>query len=202
MTEGDRASFNQSKGTEGIGHDVTDQLNAWSNGDVEAGNKLFEWVYPELRRLAQHQLSKSLWRLMDITEVVHATYLKLVDQRQRTWKCRAQFFALASTLIRRLLMDQTKTNRRLKRGEGNPHLSLEEFSLPGIEPTTDMLVLDGALVELARIQVTAVRIIELRIFVGLNAEETAEVLGLSRRTVLRKWRFAKAWLSEYLGGGF
>ena len=179
---------------------VTMLLEAWASGDAGAEERLFEAVYPELRRLARQYLARERPRAtVQVTDLVHDTYLKLVDQRPEAWHCRAHFFAVAATLVRRILLDHAKRRRRQKRGQGAVHVSLEEVQLPGLGPEADVLELDRALVELAGIQMIAMRIVELHVFAGLTFDEAAEILGLSRSTVLRKWRFAKAWLARKLG---
>lgn len=180
---------------------VTLLLEAWAAGNAAAEAPLFEAVYPELRRLARQYLAREQRRItLQATDLVHDTYLKLVDQRQDDWRCRAHFFAVAATLVRRILLDHAKHRQRHKRGRGAVHVSVDDVQLPGLGPDLDFLEVDRALVELAGIQMSAARLVELRFFAGLTFDEAAEVMGLSRSTVLRKWRFAKAWLARKLGG--
>lgn len=185
----------------GTEESVTAWLQAWTAGDREAGEHLFALVYPELKKLARRFLARERADVpLGATELVHETFLRLVAQRQDHWQNRDQFFALAATLARRVLVDQAKHGRRRKRGGGVIHVTFEEGLLPGEPLNVDLLALDDALVELARIRLTTARIVELRFFAGLDLVETARILGVSRATVLRQWRFAKAWLAQKLGG--
>jgi RNA polymerase sigma factor (TIGR02999 family) len=185
----------------GTDESVTAWLQAWTSGDPEAGERLFSLVYPELKKLARRFLARERAGVpLGATELVHETFLRLVAQRQDHWQNRDQFFALAATLARRVLVDQAKHGRRRKRGGGVVHVSFDEGLFPGEPPNVDLLALDDALVELARIRLTTARIVELRFFAGLDLVETARILGVSRATVLRQWRFARAWLARKLGG--
>jgi len=180
---------------------LTVWLQAWGDGDREAGEHLFALVYPELKKLAGRFLARERAGVpLGTTELVHETFLRLAAQRQDHWQNRDQFFALASILVRRILVDQAKHSRRRKRGGGVVHVTFEEGLFPGEPLNVDLLALDDALVELARIRLTTARIVELRFFAGLDLVETARILGVSRATVLRQWRFAKAWLAQKLGG--
>lgn len=179
---------------------ITQLLQAWSVGDRAAGDQLFDLLYPELKALARQYLRRESAAIsLRPTDLVNETYLKLAAQRRCDWQSRSQFFALAATFIRRILVDHAKRSRRGKRGKGVIHLSLDDVQIPGIPPNLDLLALDGALVELAGIRMAAARVIELRFFAGLSLEETADVIGVSRATVLRTWRFARAWLAGRLG---
>lgn len=179
---------------------ITVLLREWSAGNREAGERLFDAVYPELKKLARQHLSREPALLpFRPTELVNEVYLRLANQRQCDWQSRTQFFALAATFIRRILVDQAKHRLRGKRGQGTIHLSLDDVQLPVLSPNLDLLALDRALVELAGIRMAAARIVELRYFAGLSLEETADALGASRATVLRTWRFARAWLGRKLG---
>lgn len=183
------------------GEDITGLLRAWSAGDAAAQEKLFELVYPELRRLARRHLARQGSGIsVQATDLAHEAYLRLVDQRQGAWQCRAQFFALAATFIRRALIDLVKHRRRHKRGGDAVHVALDEVLIAGPELDLDVLALDRALSELAEVHVTTARIVELRYFAGMSLDETAEVMGLGRSTVQRKWLFAKAWLARKLQG--
>ncbi len=128
--------------------------------------------------------------------------MRLTNQKRLSWQCRAQFFALSTTLIRRILVDRARSRLRKKRGSGAVHISLESANLRAsvAAPTLDLLALDRALTELAQVRATSARIVELRFFAGLDVEETAATLHLGTATVVRQWRFARAWLSERLDG--
>ncbi|MCH9649711.1 MAG: sigma-70 family RNA polymerase sigma factor [Deltaproteobacteria bacterium] len=179
--------------------DITQLLNRWAGGDSSAQDQLFSLVYPRLQSLASSFLRREPHAVsLQTTELVNEAYLKLVNQRPRRWQQRSQFFAFSATVIRRILVDQAKQRKRLKRGKGQIHLTLEEEALPGIQRDVDLLALDLALVELAGVRLSAARIVELKFFAGLSLEETAETLGLGRTTVQRRWRFARSWLARKL----
>ncbi len=181
--------------------EVTVLLQSWSSGDVDARDRLFELVYSDLHRLAASRLYGERSELsIEATDLAHEVFLRLVEQRRTDWQCRAQFFALTSTLLRRILVDRAKRRGRLKRGGGAMHVSFEAMAVGSPAIDIDLLALDEALVELAAIRLTAARIVELRFIAGLSVEETAQVIGLSRRSVMRRWRFARAWLLKRLGG--
>jgi RNA polymerase sigma factor (TIGR02999 family) len=177
---------------------ITEWLQAWAAGDREAEHWLFDLVYPELKRLARRQLARERGRItLGATDLVNEAYLRLAAQRD--WQNRHHFFALAATLLRWILVDHAKQGGRQKRGRGAVHLVFDETLLPGAPPDLDLLALDEALVALARVRTLAARIVELRFFAGLSVEEAAMALGVSRATVLRQWRFARAWLARTLG---
>ncbi|MEM1182629.1 MAG: ECF-type sigma factor [Acidobacteriota bacterium] len=181
--------------------EITRLLEAWAEGDELARERLFEVVYPELHRLAASKLfAEPTPPSIQATELVNEAYLKLVEQSSVSWQSRAQFLALSATLIRRILLDRAKSRGRSKRGSGKRPLSLDLVETPVEGRPVELLALDAALVDLARIQPVAARLVELRYFGGLSVEETADVLGLGTATVVRRWRFAKAWLAERLGG--
>lgn len=185
--------------SEDAGDDLTELLRSWKDAGRQR-ERLFDRIYPELHRLARQQLARERSSIsIQATELVHEAYLRLVDQRRSDWQCRAQFYALAALTLRRILVDHAKHRRRHKRGAGAVHLSLDETLIPGTAPELDVLALDQALVELAKIRLTTARVVELRYFAGLSLEETAAVMGIARKTVQRRWRFARAWLGRRLG---
>lgn len=180
---------------------LTTLLRAWAAGDDDAEATLFAEIYPRLHRLAHNKLrGEASGRPLETTELVHETYLRLVHQRRVDWRCRGHFFAMAATLIRRILVDQARRRRSSKRGSGALHVTLADADLPHCPPALDLLALDRALVELAAIRQTAARVVELRFFAGLGIDETAMILHVGRTTVVRQWRFARAWLTERLVG--
>src|SRR5216684_39862 len=164
--------------------DVTRLLAAWSQGDTKALEELIPLVYDELHRLAeQHLLHERPGHTLQPTAVVHEAYLKLVDQKRVTWKSRGHFFAVAAQAMRRLLVDHARARGREKRGGGATRVSLEEAD-PSIPPKdADVIALDQALEKLAALDATQAKVVELRYFGGLTADETAEVLGTSVATV-------------------
>ena len=167
----------------------------------EAGDRLFDSIYPELRRLAARQLSRERSDIsIEAADLVSEAYLRLSDQRHVHWRGRAHFFAIAATCVRRVLTDHAKHKLRSKRGAGAVHVQIEGVKLADEAPNVEILALNEALVELAEIRASAARVVELRAFGGLDLEDTASVLGMSRATVIRRWRFARAWLAQRLRG--
>jgi RNA polymerase sigma factor (TIGR02999 family) len=178
---------------------VTDLLNAWGAGDKGAFDELVTVVYEELRRQASRYLRhESPGHTLHTTDLIHEAYLRLVDQKNPHWQNRAQFFGIAARLMRRILVDHARARHRAKRGGQNIRISLDEEVIIGRSNDAELIDIDEALNRLAEIDIQQSKIVELRFFSGLNVEETAQVLGVSPRTVKRSWRFAKAWLRREL----
>jgi RNA polymerase sigma factor (TIGR02999 family) len=182
--------------------DITVLLVASSAGDTQAMDQLMPMVYDELRRLAQYHLRRERpGHTLQGTALVHEAYLRLVDQRQVKWQNRAHFFAMASQMIRRILVDYARGSRAAKRGAGAPKISLDDaLGLSG-KTDVDLIALDDALNDLARFDPGQSRIVDLRFFGGLSIEETAEAVGLSVATVNREWAMARAWLFRQISRG-
>jgi RNA polymerase sigma-70 factor (ECF subfamily) len=181
--------------------EVTELLVQWSKGDRAALDKLAPIVYDELLRLARLRLSGERSDLMlQPTALVHEAYLKLVNQVRSSWKDRAHFFAIAATIMRRILIDDARRRKADKR-EGGIRVTLSEEIDVVEAKRPDVLALDLALQSLARIDERKSRIIELKYFGGLTTEEISEVTGLSVATVGRDLRLAHAWLHRLIGGG-
>jgi len=181
---------------------VTRLLREWSEGDKEALNQLVPLVYAELRQLAHHRLRReSANRSLNTTGLVHDAYLKLIDVRHAQFRDRSHFLAMASRVMRRLLVDQARARRAAKRGGGADVAELDE-SLVASDPQADALThLDEALQRLEAIDPRQGEIVEQRYFGGLTLEETAEAMGVSLATVKRELRFAHAWLATEMGAG-
>ena len=180
---------------------VTRFLSDWSRGDASALEKLLPLVYAELRRIARRELGRERNdHTLQPTALINELYLRLVKQRSASWENRAHFFAVAAQLMRRILVDHARAQAAAKRGGPSPRVSLSEAGDVGIEPEVEVLAVDRALSQLAEVDATQARIVELRYFSGLTVEETAHVLGTSPRTVKREWRLAKAWLYGQLSG--
>ena len=178
--------------------DVTQLLLAWSDGDVSARDKLMPRVYEELRRLAHGFMTRERPdRTLQTTALVNEAYLRLVDVSIVEWESRAQFFGLCSQLMRRILVDFARSRQRLKRGGDAVRVSLDE-GVVSRDEGEEMEALDDALNALAAVDSRKSQVVELRFFGGLSVEETAKVLKVTPRTVLRDWRLAKAWLSREL----
>lgn len=175
--------------------DVTQMLQHWGDGSRDGLDRLIPIVYGELRRQASRYLRRERpGNTLQTTGLVHETYLRLVDQKQVRWQNRAHFFGIAAQLMRRILVDHVRERKRAKRGGSALKLPLDEAMGVSKEKEIDLITLDEALTRLAEIDEQQSRVVELRFFSGLGVEETAEVLGISERTVKRDWQVAKLWL--------
>lgn len=181
---------------------ITHLLQEWQNGSQDAFDRLVPLVYTELRALASRQLTRE-WRhdRLQITAVVTEAYLRLLDQRDVDWKSRGHFFAIASQLMRRILIDHARLRMREKRGGIQTPAEFDEAltvaDTHAID-AVDVLDLDRALSKLEALDAGQARIIELRFFGGLTIEETAHALALSPTTVKREWAIARGWLYREL----
>ena len=187
-------------------HEITEALVASSSGTPAAVDRVLPLVYDELKRIARRQLrSEAVGHTLSTTAVVHEAYLRLVEQERVQWVDRAQFFALASRAMRRVLIDYARQHTAKRRGgpERAPVSldALERDNSPALsipQRADVLLALDAALDELQRMDERLARIVECRFFAGFTEEETAKTLGVSQRTVARDWKFARAWLREAL----
>ncbi len=178
---------------------ITQMLLRWSEGDQDALDRLMPLVYEELRRLANSFLRRQPHHhTLQPTVLVHEAYLRLINQQHVSWEHRAQFFGLAATLMRRILVDRTRQRMAEKRGGGETRVSLSEADRFSAEPDVELIALDEALNKLAELNPEHARIVELRYFGGLTIEETAARLGVSHATVERGWNMARAWLRREL----
>lgn len=177
---------------------VTQLLLEWRSGNQEALDRLIPLVYDELRRLAGHYMrSERPEHTLQATALVNEAYIRLVDMKV-SWQDRAHFFAMAARLMRRLLVDHARAHHRAKRESGGPKISLDNAVEVSFQPASDLVALDDALTRLAAFDPRKTEIIELHFFGGLGNEEVAEALGISRATVQRELRLAKAWLNHEL----
>ena len=178
--------------------DVTQLLNAWSRGDPEALSRLAPVVEGELRRLARSHLSREHpGDTLQPTALINEAYIRLIGWNTLEWQNRTHFFAVAAKMMRRILVNQATSRGRQKRGGSALLVSLTEVDQAS-QRSADILALDEALIKLARIDDRRRQLVELRFFAGLTAEETAEVLDVSVRTVHREWDLARAWLFREL----
>jgi len=175
-------------------------LNAWCRGDQDALEQLARVVEAELRRLARVYLSAETSNAIEPTALINEVYMRLIEWNTTEWQNRAHFYAVAAKMMRRLLVNQALARRRQKRGGEAILVSLTEAGQVS-DRRTEVIALDEALESLAKFDDRKSRIVELRFFGGLNADETAEVLGISPRTVHREWDLARAWLFRELRGG-
>ena len=182
--------------------EVTALLQAWRRGDVAARDALLERVYARLKRLASAQLrGERAGHSLQPTDLVHETYLRLVDQTRVDWRDRAHFFGLAATTMRRVLVDRARRRLRKKRRVDEVRTGITLAAAPAIAaPAVDLLDLDRALERLAVEAPRVARVVEMRWFAGLDIEEVAACLDVSPITVRRDWDFARAWMKVALGG--
>ncbi|HSE31048.1 MAG TPA: sigma-70 family RNA polymerase sigma factor [Pyrinomonadaceae bacterium] len=166
----------------------------------EAADALLKLVYTELHRQAHRYLQRErVGHTLQTTALVHEAYLRLVEQKSVAWESRSHFFAIAATMMRRILIDYAKTKHRLRRGGVQSDLPLENaLTIRAGETDFDLVALDEALNRLAGKEEQLAKVVELRFFSGLDVVETANVLGVSESTVKRDWRMAKAWLHREL----
>ena len=180
-------------------NDVTQLLVDWRNGDTQALDRLMPLVYDELRRIASRYMKREReGHTLQTTALVNEAYLRMVGQHDVNWQNRAHFFAVAASVMRHLLVDHARARGRVRRGADPQQVSLDEAAVVSNQKGEELLALDEALTRLASIDSRKVKIVELRYFSGLTAEETAEVLGVSEITVKREWLKAKAWLYREL----
>jgi RNA polymerase sigma factor (TIGR02999 family) len=181
--------------------DVTHLLSAIEAGDSLGAEQLLTLVYDDLRRLAAHRLAhEAPGQTLQPTELVHEAYLRLLGGKDAHWDNCGHFFAAAAVAMRRILVENARRKRRLKRGGDRARLPLEEAELLAPEPREDVLALDEVLTELADSDRAAADLVQLRYFGGLSIPDAAHVLGVSPRTAKRMWTFARAWLLERLQG--
>ena len=175
--------------------EVTLLLNQVASGNEDAAARLIPLVYQELRRVAVHHLRlERPDHTLQPTALVHEAYLRLVEQRDPNWQNRAHFFAVASQLMRRVLVDYARGRLRQKRGGKQAKVSLEKVYILSRGRSDELLALDKSLDKLAKLDARQCRVVELRFFGGLSVDEVAKVLGVSSKTVKREWSVAKAWL--------
>jgi RNA polymerase sigma-70 factor (ECF subfamily) len=175
--------------------DVTVLLQAWTDGDAGALEKLTPLVYSELRRLARRCMTAERPdHTLQPTALVNEAFLRLMNSKDLAWKNRAHFFALSARLMRRILVDFARSRRYGKRGGGKTPVPLEGMTIVSPQRGPYLIALDDALTRLAEVDPRKNDVVELRFFGGLSVEETAEVLKISGDTVLRDWKMARLWL--------
>jgi len=180
-------------------HDVTVLLNRVSAGDENAPGKLLELVYDDLRRLAAaYMQDERTDHTLQATALVHEAYLRLVDWQNVSWENRAQFFAVAAQVMRRVLVDHARGRSAAKREGSQQKLALDDAVSFANEKEFDVLALEEALLSLEKLDPRQAKVVELRFFGGLSIEEVAHVLKVSPTTVKREWTIAKAWFQREL----
>lgn len=182
--------------------DVTQLLRQWSQGDSAALDELTPLIYRELHQRARNFLRRERPdHTLQPTALIHEVYLRLVGgESPQHWQNRAHFFAIASRIMRQILVDHARRRGREKRGSGEAHLSLDEAITPSASKDADLLALDDALAKLEAFDARKCTVVEMRYFGGCTVEETAEALGISTITVIRETRVAEAWLRRAMLG--
>jgi len=187
--------------------EITVLLKAWRAGDRTALDRLTPLVYDHLRRMARRYMrNERAGNTLQTTALVNEAYLRLADITHLGWQDRAHFFAVSAQLMRRILVGAARARAAAKRGGQaariNHSTAIDLNRIPDLRSGSgaEVIALDDALNELARIDARKAQVIELRFFSGLSVEEIAEVLNISPQTVMRDWRLAKAWLKRELAG--
>jgi RNA polymerase sigma factor (TIGR02999 family) len=183
--------------------EITSLLIDWSKGDRFALEKLLPLIEKELHRLAHCQMRRlKPGNTFQTTALINETYLRLINQNRVHWQNRAHFFGIAAKLMRRILLNYARDQRRQKRGGGDAiHISLSDAVIISADKTEEILAIDEALQKLAERDERKCKVVELRFFGGLSIEEIAEVLNVSTVTVSRDWNLARAWLAREIGNG-
>ena len=180
-------------------HEITELLEQWSGGNQAALDQLYPLVYEELRRLARSYMRREpKGHTLQTTALINEAYVRLVDQHSVRWQNRSHFFAISAQIMRRILVDHARKHLQAKRGGGAKRISLDEGMIVAKERSEEVLMLDEALANLARLDPRRSQVVELRYFAGLNNSEIASVLQISENTVMRDWNLARAWLYQQL----
>ena len=176
-------------------HEITALLQAWSQGDQNALERLTPLIYEELHRAARQCMARERGAdPLETTALINELYLKMVDLKRVNWQNRAHFFALCARQMRRILTDLYRAGTRQKRGGKQTRIAIDASTICAREPRRDLMAIDEALERLGKIDARKSQVVELRFFGGLSVKETAEVLQVSAETVMRDWKFSKAWL--------
>lgn len=174
---------------------VTQALHAIEQGDRDAVESLVSLLYNELRQMAAAYLNREpAAHTLQPTALVHEVFLKLVDQSQVNWKGRTHFLAVSAQAMRRILVDHARRRGRTKRGGDRKRVILDDEAMLSPREVDDILAVDEALERLAKVDERQAKVVELRFFGGLTVQETADALGVSKRTIENEWKFARAWL--------
>ena len=182
--------------------EVTGLLRAWGEGDLDARDRLMALVYAELRRRAATYIRRErIDHTLQPTALVNEAYLRLMGQERVVWQDRAHFFAIAAQMMRRILVDYARGRGRAKRFAAAIRVDLDDRIAAAESRDCELLLVDRALTELTAIDPRQGQIVELRYFGGLNDDEVAEALGVSRSTITREWRIAKGWLYRRITSG-
>jgi RNA polymerase sigma factor (TIGR02999 family) len=179
--------------------EITGLLKAWGSGDKAALGQLAEHVYPEFRQMARRYMkNEGQDNSLQATALIHEVYLRLVDVTNVEWHARAQFFAMAAQMMRRILVDAARARGSHKRGGMAPKVNIDETAVLSLGTDRSILALDEALTAFSQVAPRQAKVVELRYFGGLTEEEIVAALEISPRTVRRDWNLAKAWLLREL----
>jgi len=182
--------------------DVTRILNAIERGDAKATDELLPVVYEELRLLAAQKLAQEKpGQTLQATALVHEVYLRLVGDEPQNWNSRGHFFAAAAEAMRRILIENARRKKTIKRGGALPVDGLLAAALAADEAGDDLLALDEALAKLSASEPIIGELVKLRYFAGLTIDQVAQIQGISRRTVIDRWAYARSWLAREIAGG-
>lgn len=182
-------------------NELTGLLQAWSKGDKQALEELAPRVQRELHRIADRYLARERPNHpLQATALINEAYIRLINWKDARWENRAHFFGVSASLMRRILVDFARARGQVKHGKGSAETTFDEAFVLQPERSSDLVILDEALTRLAAMDPRKGRLVELRFFGGLSVQETALVMEISERTVLREWNLAKAWLYREIRG--
>ena len=182
-------------------HEITQLLAQWRAGNQSALDDLYPLVYDELHRLARRYMSRERkGHTLQTTALINEAYVRLVDQKNVPWANRSHFFAISAQIMRRILIDHARRHAYAKRGGGAQQVTLEEVAVISPSLGSELMRLDEALKSLAELDPRRSQVVELKYFGGLNNDEIAGVLKISKNTVIRDWNMARAWLHSQLAG--
>jgi RNA polymerase sigma factor (TIGR02999 family) len=185
----------------GTNHDVTALLKAWEEGDQTALQALADAVYSELKRLAAYYMANERpGHTLETGALINEAFVHLVDLRQPKWQNRNHFYCMAARMMRRVLVDYARSRNYKKRGAGAHAVTLTGVGIVSLQRSAEFLALDEALRQLGETDERKAQVVELRFFGGFSMEEIAAILDVSTVTVVRDWRFAKAWLERTMSG--
>lgn len=178
---------------------VTHLLHHFQAGDASAVDRLFQAVYQGLRDMAEQFFRREPpGQTIQPTALVHEAYIKLIDQKCVDWQGQTHFLAVAAQAMRRILLDRARHGGAIKRGREWKRVTLNDKLIPGFQPDDNLVALDEAMVTLAQVDPRQAQMVELRFFGGLSVDETAGVLGISKRSAEREWTMVRAWLRREL----
>ena len=179
--------------------EISDLLKAWGDGDEAARDLLAARVYEELRRIGRRYMkNERVGNTLQTTALVNEVYLRLVDSKNVRWENRAQFFVISAQMMRRILVDAARARGAEKRGGGIVKVNVDDTAVVSPESDATIVAVHEALEAFAQIAPRQARMVELRYFGGLSVQQSAAVMGVSERTLMRDWEFAKAWLVREL----